>query len=260
MRSGRIHNYVVRSDLALMDVSFIIPAYNEAERIGRSLERALAYFAERDYTWEILVVDDGSRDATPEIAARFSDRGVRLLRQPANMGKGAAVRRGMLEGTGRYRIFSDADFSTPIEETARALEHMSRYDVAIGSRAIDRSYVKVHQPWYRESMGKIFNMLVQIVAVPGIKDTQCGFKGFCARAAEDVFSRTKIDGFSFDVEALYIAGKLGYSIKEFPVEWHNDARSTLNPITDSINMFRELLRIRALHRGESFVRNSGAQR
>lgn len=243
-----------------MDVSFIIPAYNEAERIGRSLEKALAYFADRDYTWEILVVDDGSRDATPEIVGQFADRGVRLLRQPRNMGKGAAVRRGMLEGKGECRIFSDADFSTPIEETARALEHLERFDVAIGSRAIDRSYVKVHQPWYRETMGKVFNLLVRIVAVPGIKDTQCGFKGFRAQAARDVFGRTKIDGFSFDVEALYIAGRLGYTIKEFPVEWRNDARSTLNPVTDSINMFRELLRIRALHRGEFFVRNGGARR
>lgn len=249
----------VRSDLLSMDVSFIIPAYNEAERIGRSLDKAIAYFAERDYTWEILVVDDGSLDATQEIVERFSDRGVRLLRQPRNAGKGAAVRRGMLEASGRYRIFSDADFSTPVEETARALEHLRRYDVAIGSRAVDRSYVKVHQPWYRETMGKIFNLLVQMVAVSGIKDTQCGFKGFRAAAAEDIFSRTKIDGFSFDVEALFIARKLGYSIKEFPVEWRNDARSTLNPITDSINMFRELLKVRALHRGESFVRRDVAQ-
>lgn len=243
-----------------MDVSFIIPAYNEAERIGRSLEKALAYFADRDYTWEILVVDDGSRDATPEIVGQFADRGVKLLRQPRNMGKGAAVRRGMLEGKGECRIFSDADFSTPIEETGRALEHLKGFDVAIGSRAIDRSYVKVHQPWYRETMGKVFNLLVRVVAVPGIKDTQCGFKGFRAQAAQDVFRRTKIDGFSFDVEALYIAGRLGYTIKEFPVEWHNDARSTLNPVTDSINMFRELLRIRALHRGESFVRGDRTER
>lgn len=237
-----------------MNLSFIIPAYNEAERIGRSLEKAIAYFSERDYTWEILVVDDGSADTTPDIVEAFADRGVTLLRQPRNMGKGAAVRRGMLESSGEYRIFSDADFSTPVEETGRALEHLQAFDVAIGSRAIDRSSVKVHQPWYRETMGKVFNLIVQMVAVSGIKDTQCGFKGFRAGVARDVFTRTKIDGFSFDVEALFIARKLGYSIKEFPVEWHNDARSTLNPIVDSIKMFRELLKIRSLHRGESFER------
>ena len=242
-----------------MDLSFIIPAYNEAERIGRSLEKAIAWFSERDFTWEIIVVDDGSADNTPEIVETFAGRGVRLLRQISNKGKGAAVRRGMLESNGTYRIFSDADFSTPVHETGPALEHLKTHDVAIGSRAVDRSTVKVHQPWYRETMGKIFNLLVQAIAVSGIKDTQCGFKGFRAEVAREVFSRTKIDGFSFDVEALFIARKLGFSIKEFPVEWHNDARSTLNPITDSFNMFRELLKIRSLHRGESFSRNEGLQ-
>ncbi len=238
-----------------MKLSFIIPAYNEAERIGRSLEKSIAWFSERDYAWEILVVDDGSKDNTAAIVEAFAGQGVALLRQPRNMGKGAAVRRGMLEGTGEYRIFSDADFSTPIEEVEPALEHLEQYDVAIGSRAIDRSSVKLHQPWYRETMGKMFNLLVQVVAVSGIKDTQCGFKGFRAEAARNVFNRTKIDGFSFDVEALFIARKFGYSIKEFPVEWHNDARSTLNPVTDSIKMFQELLKIRSLHRGESFERS-----
>ena len=233
-----------------MDLSFIIPAYNEAERIGGSLEKGLAYFSGAPYQWEIIVVDDGSSDGTTQVVEGFASRGVRLLRQPANMGKGAAVRRGMLEAGGTYRLFSDADFSTPVEETERMLEHLKEYDVAIGSRAIDRSYVKVHQPWYRELMGNIFNLFVQMLAVSGIKDTQCGFKGFRADVAEGVFSRTKIDGFSFDVEALYIARKLGYSIKEFPVQWFNDERSTLNPVTDAIRMFRELLKIRSLHRGE----------
>lgn len=237
-----------------MDLSFIIPAYNEAERIGRSLEKAIAYFSTCSYSWEIVVVDDGSGDATPEIVRGFEGRGVKLLQQPANMGKGAAVARGMLETTGDVRVFSDADFSTPVEETGRLLPFMKEYDVAIGSRAVDRSMVKVHQPWYRETMGKMFNLLVQVLAVPGIKDTQCGFKGFRGDVAEAVFSRTKIQGFSFDVEALFIARKFGYTIHEFPVEWHNDARSTLNPITDSIRMLQELLRIRSLHRGETFSR------
>ena len=233
-----------------MNLSFIIPAYNEADRIGESLEKGLTYFSAQSYRWEILVVDDGSKDETANVVEGFANRGVTLLRQPKNMGKGAAVRRGMLEGKGECRIFSDADFSTPVEETQGVLEHLKTYDVAIGSRAIDRSYVKVHQPWYRETMGKIFNLFVQALAVPKIKDTQCGFKGFRADAAQAVFSRTKIDGFSFDVEALYIAGKLGYSIKEFPVHWYNDERSTLNPITDAVRMFSELLKIRSLHKGE----------
>ncbi len=231
-----------------MILSLIIPAYNEAERIDNSLKKALEYLHGQDYVWEVLVVDDGSRDNTAEIVERYADQGITLLRQPDNKGKGAAVRRGMLEATGKYRIFSDADFSTPIAETARVLEYLKEYDVVIGSRALDRSYVKVHQPWYRENMGKVFNWFVQMIAVSGIKDTQCGFKGFRAEAAREVFSKAKIDGFSFDVEALYIANTLGFSIKEIPVVWYNDERTTLNPITDSLGMFLELMRIRSLHR------------
>ncbi|HVZ41666.1 MAG TPA: dolichyl-phosphate beta-glucosyltransferase [Candidatus Kapabacteria bacterium] len=232
-----------------MDLSFIIPAYNEAARIEKSLAQAREYFAPQAYTWEVVVVDDGSSDDTAAIVEHHSGDGIRLLRQPRNMGKGAAVRRGMLEGRGNFRIFSDADFSTPIRETERMLKELRHHDVVIGSRAIDSSYIKKHQPWYRETMGRIFNLFVRMIAVSGIHDTQCGFKGFTAAAAEAVFSRTKIDGFSFDVEALYIARRLGLSILEMPVEWFNDERSTLNPVSDSIKMFRELLRVRALHRG-----------
>ncbi len=231
-----------------MDLSVIIPAYNEAERIEASLEKARDYFRGQAYSCEILVVDDGSRDSTSEIVRRHEGEMIRLVQQPRNMGKGAAVRRGMLEARGELRIFSDADFSTPITETARMLKYLQDYDVVIGSRAIDNSYIKEHQPWYRESMGKMFNRLVQMVAVPGIMDTQCGFKGLRAAAAEDIFRRTKIDGFSFDVEMLFLARRLEYSIKEIPVEWYNDARSTLNPVSDSLRMFSELLKIRSLHR------------
>jgi dolichyl-phosphate beta-glucosyltransferase len=242
-----------------MHLSLIIPAYNEGERIEASLHKALGYFQGQPYGYEILIVDDGSRDNTAEIVERYAGENIRLLRQPGNRGKGAAVRRGMLEGTGDYRIFSDADFSTPVEETGRMLEFLEEYDIVIGSRGIDASYIKEHQPWYRESMGKMFNLLVQAIAVPGIHDTQCGFKGFRARAAEQVFSRAKIDGFSFDVEALFIARRLGLSIKEIPVEWHNDARSTLNPISDSLKMIRELLKIRSLHRHWDAKGTSGLQ-
>ena len=231
-----------------MHLSFVIPAYNEAERIDASLQKALAYFAERPYSSEVIVVDDGSRDATCERVMPYEGDRIRLLRQPRNMGKGAAVRRGMLEATGTFRIFSDADFSTPIHETERLLEALQEHDVAIGSRGLDESFIKEHQPWYRETMGKAFNLMVQTVAVPGIHDTQCGFKGFRGEAAEQIFRRAKINGFSFDVEALYLARRLGYSIRELPVEWYNDERSTLNPVSDSIKMFVELLKIRGLHR------------
>lgn len=239
--------HVDRSD-QVMHLSFIIPAYNEAERIAPSLRVAVEYFASVDYQAEVIVVDDGSRDATASVVARFESEGVRLLRQPANRGKGAAVRRGMLEATGRYRIFSDADFSTPVTETPKLLDRLGAVDVVIGSRALDSSTIREHQPWYREAMGKLFNRLVQMLLVPGIHDTQCGFKGFTAEAAYEIFSHAKIDGFSFDVEALFLARRLGFTIEEIPVEWYNDRRSTLDPVSDSIAMVRELLRIRALHR------------
>lgn len=231
-----------------MDLSLIIPAYNESDRIGASLEKTLAWAKAQPFGVEVLVVDDGSRDDTADVAARYAGPMIRVLAQPKNMGKGAAVRRGMLEATGEYRIFSDADFSTPITESTKVLERLRGSDVVIGSRAIDASMIKEHQPWYRESMGKAFNLLVQMLAVPGIHDTQCGFKGFRRGAAEAIFSRAKIDGFGFDVEVLYLARRLGFSIEEIPVEWYNDPRSTLNPVADSLKMFAELLRVRRLHR------------
>lgn len=232
-----------------MELSFIIPAYNESARIEKSLQQAFDYFQHQPYTWEILVVDDGSSDGTPDIVRRYEGERLRLLVQPRNMGKGAAVRRGMLEANGMFRIFSDADFSTPIQETGGMMVLLGMYEIVIGSRALKGSMVKVHQPWYRETMGKIFNLMVQALAVPGIKDTQCGFKGFRAAVAKEIFSRTKIDGFSFDAEALFLARRLGFLIKEMPVEWHNDERSTLHPIYDSLKMLRELVKIRGLHKG-----------
>ncbi|MCU0426877.1 MAG: glycosyltransferase family 2 protein [Candidatus Kapabacteria bacterium] len=231
-------------------LSFIIPAYNEAERLAPSLRKALEYFAAQAYTVEILVVNDGSKDATSAVATKFAEQDprIRLLEQPRNMGKGAAVRRGMMEAKGEYRIFSDADFSTPIHETARVLERLQAgVDVCIGSRGIDTSLVKKHQPWYREKLGKMVNVLVQAAFIPGITDTQCGFKGFCSDAAEKVFSRAQLNGWMFDLEALYIASKLGLKIEEIPVEWYNDERTTVS-FRHSWQILREILSIKRLHR------------
>jgi dolichyl-phosphate beta-glucosyltransferase len=155
----------------------------------------------------------------------------------------------MLESHGDYRVFTDADFSTPIRELEKVLPILDRgADVCIGSRAMDPTMIKEHQPFYREFMGKTFNKFVTTLFFSGIKDTQCGFKGFRAGAAEKIFSLAKIDGFSFDVEALYLAKILNLSVEQVPVEWYNDERSTVNPITDSISMFLELLKIRGLHK------------
>jgi dolichyl-phosphate beta-glucosyltransferase len=231
-------------------LSFIIPAYNEAARLGASLEKALTYFSRQNYSVEILVVNDGSKDATSEIVRGWERRwsAVRLCEQPRNMGKGAAVRRGMLEATGEYRIFSDADFSTPIYETACVLGYLqAEVDVCIGSRGIDTSLVKKHQPKYREMLGKMVNLVVQRFFIPGITDTQCGFKGFRSDAAVRIFSRARLNGWMFDLESLYIASKLGLQIKEIPVEWYNDERSTVG-FRHSFQILREFLAIKRLHR------------
>lgn len=237
--------------MALFSLSFIIPAYNEEARIGASLQKALDYFGEQPYTTEIIVVSDGSKDRTGDVVQGFQGQKspVLFLEQPKNMGKGAAVRRGMLEGRGTYRIFSDADFSTPVHETARMLERLQNgVDVCIGSRGVDTSLVKKHQPFYREFIGNRFNDVIQLFFTRGITDTQCGFKGFTARAAEQIFSRTKIDGFVFDVEALTIARKLGLRIEEIPVEWYNDERTTVS-FGHTGQILRELVAIKRLHRG-----------
>lgn len=228
------------------DLSLIIPAFNEEERIGRTLKTAAEYLTGK-YDFDIIVVDDGSSDKTCDVVETFN-RAARVVRQPRNMGKGAAVRRGMLESDAAVRIFSDADLSVPVYELPRLYGCLKNgNDVCIGSRAIDYSMIKKHQPFYREMMGRTFNHIVQALVLKGIKDTQCGFKGFTAKAAETIFPETKIDGFGFDVEILYLAKKSGLNIKELPVEWYNDERSTVSPFADSLKMLKEIISIKKLH-------------
>ena len=231
----------------MLDVSIIIPAYKEEERLGASLQKINEYFSELPYKYEIIVVDDGSKDKTAEIAKTYPN--VQVLIQEINQGKGAAVRRGILEAKGKFRLFTDADLSTPIYEFEKLFkEYKNGYDIVIGSRAIDYSMIKVHQPFYREMMGKTFNKIVQFLVVKGISDTQCGFKGMSDKAAIEIFSKCKINGFGFDVEMLYVANKLKYKIKEISVEWYNDNRSKVDPIKDSIKMLQEILKIRSIHK------------
>jgi len=241
-----------------MLLSLIIPAYNESDRIGPSIEKAFSYFVGVDYDAEIIVVDDGSPDRTVDAVREAFDRkpvgldGIttKVIPLGVNAGKGAAVRRGMLEAQGKVRVFTDADFSTPVSELAKVIPLIAsgEYDVVIGSRAAEgRALVKKHQPWYREAMGRFYNVIVQVLVFRGIKDTQCGFKGFSADAAQILFSKQKVNGFSFDVEILYLARRHGYRIKEIAIEWYNDERSTVGAVSDSAKMFLELLRIRKLH-------------
>lgn len=241
-----------------MYISLIIPAYKEATRIGPTLEKIFAYFSSKGYEAEVIVVDDGSPDTTCEVVAntfvKLSPTAprvfARLIELGSNEGKGAAVQRGMLSATGSIVIFTDADLSTPIHEIEKVIAGIEKegFDVVVGSRALEgRQLVKVHQPWYRELMGRFFNVLVQLFVFKGIKDTQCGFKGFTRDAAQKLFGAQKIMGFSFDVEILYLAKKFGYKVKEVAVEWYNDERTTVGALSDSSKMFLQILQIRKLH-------------
>lgn len=196
---------------------------------------------------EVLVVDDGSRDRTAEEAVEIARKNpnVRVLRNPGNRGKGYSVRHGMLEARGEWRLFSDADLSTPIEELEKLWGAVcaGEHSVAIGSRAIDRSLIGVHQPGFRESMGRVFNKVMRAATGLAIADTQCGFKLFRADVAEEVFSRQKLERFGFDAEVLYIADRRGYKIAEVPVRWNHVEGSKVGMMT-GLHAFGELVEIR----------------
>lgn len=228
-------------------LSIIIPAYNEEKRLPATLAAIQDYLAGVRWTWELLVVDDGSKDRTVEAArAAFRDARCRVLVSPRNQGKGGAIRSGMLEAQGRFRLFTDADNSTPIEEVEKLLAAMRRRraHVAIASRAMKESQLEVRQPLHREMMGRLFNLIVQVLALPGIRDTQCGFKLFTRRAAEQIFPRQQMPGFSFDVEILLLARRAGYRIAEVPVRWIDNPDSRVSPVKDSLRVFRDVLKIR----------------
>lgn len=228
-------------------LSVIIPAYNEEARLPSTLEAIQAYLLAQPYTWELLVVDDGSKDKTVDVANQcFRDPRCRVVRNPANMGKGATIRNGMTQATGDFRLFTDADNSTPIEEVAKLLPKVESegYAVAIGSRAVKGASLEKRQPIHRELMGRVFNLIVQVVALGGIKDTQCGFKLFTAAAANYVFPRQQLPGFSFDVEVLVLARKGGFKIAEVPVRWIDSPQSRVSPLKDSAKMFLDVIRIR----------------
>jgi len=235
-----------RTDRALTEVSVVIPAYNEEARLGATLDRILDYARESDLDCEILVVDDGSADGTAALARTYADRGVRLLENPGNRGKGYSVRHGMLEGTRSLVLFSDADLSTPIEELDKLAAPIlaGDADASIGSRAVAGANVEVSQPIYRVAMGKIFNRFVRVVAVGGFADTQCGFKLFTRESAQAVFGRQRFEGFSFDVEILYIAHLLGLRVAEVPVRWINSPDTRVSAVRDSVRMFADLFKIR----------------
>ena len=230
-----------------MRVSVIIPAYNEENRLPKTLKAVDEYLKKQGYEYEILAVNDGSKDKTAEMVRRLElqIKGLRLVDNEQNHGKGYAVRQGMLEAKGDFRVFMDADNSTSIDHIEKMWpEFKAGNDVVICSRDLKESVILQKQAWWRMRLGDIFNLIVQIFSgLWGFWDTQCGFKGFSAKAAKDIFSKAKINRWAFDVEALVLAKQFRYNIKEIPVTWINDAHSKVN-LKGMIQMLFEILQIR----------------
>lgn len=229
------------------ELSVVIPCYNEEQRLPRTIEQVERYLGSSGVAYELILVDDGSIDGTRTIMDSAAERNpaVRLEALPHNRGKGRALAEGVAAARGAEILITDADLSTPIEEVDKLrAELRNGAGVAIASRALKGSRVEVSQPIYRVLMGKAFNLLVQVVLLPGIWDTQCGFKLFRADVAHDAFGGLTTDGFGFDPEVLYRAKKRGVKIAEVPVVWRNSAPTTVSPIKSSLDMFKHVLRIR----------------
>jgi glycosyltransferase involved in cell wall biosynthesis len=230
-------------------LSIIIPAFDEENRLPDTLERLIEYLRAQPYQAELLIIDNASQDRTFEIAQTYADNcgrwdiPVRVYQEPLR-GKGAAVRTGMLKATGEYRFMCDADLSMPVSEINRFLPPtLNGADIAIASREAPGA-VRYGEPAYRHLVGRVFNWLIRLLALPSLHDTQCGFKCFKASVAEDLFSKLTITGWSFDVEVLYIARRRGYRIAELPIPWHYNPQSRISVLRDSLQMFLDILKIR----------------
>lgn len=234
----------------LPDISIVIPAFEESERIGNSLRKIIEYVAGQSLRFEIIVVDDGSGDDTSAVAERILSAQAacphRVIRYEQNRGKGYAVRTGLSAANGDIAIFTDADLSTPIDELSKLVRPIQadEFDITFGSRALDRSLIGTHQPWRREQGGKVFNLVVRLLTGMPYWDTQCGFKAFRMAKFRPLLELMKIDRFGFDVEFLFVARHNRLRLKEIPVRWNNDERSKVNVLRDSIRMFNEVRQIR----------------
>ena len=237
-------------------LSVVIPAYNESSRLPSTIDKVMGYLTGRDYPYEVLVVDDGSTDATPRLAEQAAQKHqyLRVVRNP-HRGKGFAVRTGMLQAKGRYILYSDADLSAPIEEVEKLLPFLEKkYHIAMGSREGVGS-ARYDEPHYRHVMGRVFNTLVRLMALPQFRDTQCGFKAFRKDAAHLLFRNLHLYGdksvdvkgamvTGFDVEVLYLALKWDYKIKEVPVRWYYSKSANVSPVKDAYRMLKDITKVR----------------
>ena len=240
--------------LMLPPFSIVIPCFNEQGRIGETLRVTIDYLAANAPISELIVVNDGSTDATAAVA-REKLKGAtiqtRLLENFPNRGKGAAVRSGLLAAREPIGLFSDADLSTPLTETPKLIEPITNgeVDIAFGSRALDRSLIGIHQPWRREQGGRVFNLLVRVATGLPFWDTQCGFKAFRLDVCRSILEAARVDGFAFDVELLYLAQPAGLRIREIPVRWNHAEGSKVSFFRDSLRMLREVIALRTKRSG-----------
>jgi glycosyltransferase involved in cell wall biosynthesis len=227
--------------------SIVIPAYNEGERLGATLDKVLGYVRAQGWNAEVIVVNDGSRDNTAEIVHGLAEKDplLRLVENPGNRGKGYSVRNGMLKARGEVVVFSDADLSSPIEEMPKLLQALAAgADIAIGSRWLRAELQTRRQSLHRQLFGRIFNVLLRIILGLKFKDTQCGFKAFTRRAAQTILSLQRIERWGFDPEILFLARKFGFRVEEVPVLWGHSGGTRLHPLVDGARMFQEMVRVR----------------
>jgi dolichyl-phosphate beta-glucosyltransferase len=230
-----------------MSYSIVIPAYNEAQRLGATLGKVLAFVRQQGWDAEVIVVNDGSVDKTAEIVREFARKNpvLRLIENPGNRGKGYSVRNGILNSRGEIVVFSDADLSSPIEEMPKLLQALSAgADIAIGSRWLRAELQTQRQSLHRQLFGRIFNLLLRITLGLQFKDTQCGFKAFTRRAAQTILPLQRIERWGFDPEILFLARQFGFRVVEVPVRWGHSGGTRINPVLDGAKMFGEMLRIR----------------
>jgi dolichyl-phosphate beta-glucosyltransferase len=226
-------------------LSLIVPAYNEAGRLPDSLQKIAEFLAAQDYASEVIIIENGSQDATLQIAQDFSKRHPNFRAEHLNeRGKGLAVRHGMLATRGEFRMMLDADLSMPVSQINRFLPpEIEAADIVIASREA-KGARRFHEPEYRHLGGRLINWSIRLLALPGLQDTQCGFKCFRAAVAEDLFAAQRMEGWSFDVELLYIARLRGYSVVELPIDWYYSEQSHVDPFKDTLAMIRDLFTIR----------------